>query len=229
MKRAKILLFFLAAALIFCLPDNKTYASAETPSAATYAQATARNVYFYKDKDTSTALFAIPYTYCVRILSEEDEWYYVRYADDSGFYRALYGYCLKENLIPVDVPPENVYLNKAVTVTYKTEAPPIGSLPVLNELTVTAAFYGTYYVGGVALSYVLCENPTGEDSFGYINGANDDYPLNELPSPPEPAAPKKKGANAKLIIALSLTALAAAALVILYFTGRHKRFARTEG
>lgn len=228
MKRAKLLALCLAAVIIcFCPPVNKAYAAAE-PSGVSYAQAIARNVYFYKDRDLSTALFAIPYTYCVRILSSEDDWYYVKYADDNGLYRALYGYCLKENLTPVEAPPENLYLDKPVTVTYKTEAPPVGSLPVLSELNVTAAFYGAYYVGGVALSYVLCENPAGEYSFGYINGANDDYPLNEIPDPPVAAA-VKKGANAKLIIALALTALAAAALVILYLTGRRKSFARTDG
>ncbi|MDE7306687.1 MAG: hypothetical protein K2N33_04790, partial [Clostridia bacterium] len=153
MKRAKLFVCCLAAAIIcFSLPANKTYASAETSTAATYAQAVARNVYFYKEKDTSTALFAIPYTYCVRILSSDEDWYYVRYADDGGLYRALYGYCLKDNLTLTDVPPENVYLNKSVTVTYKTEAPPIGSLPVLSELNITAAFYGTYYMSLIQIS-----------------------------------------------------------------------------
>ena len=225
MKRAKLLLLCLAAIIIsFALPDGKTYASAETSASAySYAQATERDVYFYKDKDTRTALFAIPYTYCVHILSTDEEWCYVKYAEDNGLYRALYGYCLKECLTPVDVPPENIYLDKPVTVTYKTDTPPVASLPVLGELNVTAAYYGTYYVGGEAYSYVLYEN-----SFGYISGANDEYPLNEIPAPPEPPAKRKGGTNAKLITALALTALAAAALIILYFTGRRRRF-RAEG
>ena len=47
-----------------------------------------------------------------------------------------------------------------VTVTFKTDAP-TGSLPVLNELNVTAAFYGTYYSGAAAYSYVLYDRKFG--------------------------------------------------------------------
>ena len=111
-----------------------------------------------------------------------------------------------------------------VTVTFKADTP-VGSLPVLHEMNVTAAFYGTYYAGASAYSYVLYDG-----GFGYIYGANDDYPLNELPAPadnePEPSAPKEN--NTKLLIALGLTALAAAALIIVYLTGRKSRYFRPD-
>lgn len=215
MKRFIMLVCCLLAALIFI-----SVPSAETANAASarYARADARDIYFCERKDLSYALFTIPYTYCVEILSTDGDWYYVRYGEDAGLYKALYGYCLKTNLTPVDEPPENIYLNKPVTVTYKPDAPS-GSLPVLSELNVTVAFYGTYYSGASAYSYVLYDG-----QFGYVYGANDDYPLNEIPEP-EPPAEQTSGGNkvsSKLIIILALTAVAAAALIILYLTGKRK-------
>ena len=185
-----------------------------------YARADSRNVYFCEQMDDATARFAIPYTYCVQILETVGDWYKVKYAEDFGPYKAQYGYCRKTGLTLVDEPPENIYLHKTVTVTFKQE---LGnpSLPALSELTVDAAFYGTYYWGASAYSYVLYGN-----EFAYVNGANDDYPLNEIPAPPEPEKQPSGGANVKLIIVIVLIAVAVVALLILYLTGKTARFKR---
>ena len=187
---------------------------------ARYARADAKDIYFCERKDLNYALFTIPYTYCVEILSTDGEWYYVKYAEDYALYKALYGYCLSEKLTPLDSPPENIYLNMPVVVTFRTDTP-VGSLPVLGEMNVTAAFYGTYYAGATAYSYVLYDG-----KFGYIYGANDNYPLNEIPSdtPPEEPIGASEGSNTKLITVLALVGLAAATLIVLYFTGRKKYF-----
>ena len=218
MKPLKALLCCLAAALIvFPVFSPRGVARAATTR---YARADARDIYFCKEKDSTYALFTIPYTYCVEIISTEGDWYYVKYAEDNALYEALYGYCLSKNLTPVDKPPENIYLNMPVTVTYRTDMP-TGSLPVLNELNVTAAFYGTFYSGPTAYSYVRYDG-----KFGYIYGANDDYPLNEIPIDAEGTEKpsKGKGANTKLITVLALTAVAAAVLIVLYLTGRRRYF-----
>lgn len=218
MKPFKVLVccLFTAIILIGALPPTET-ASAVS---ARYARADAKDIYFCERKDLNYALFTIPYTYCVEILSTDGDWYYVKYGEDAGLYKSLYGYCLSRDLTPVEEPPENIYLNMPVTVTYKTDAP-TGSLPVLSELNVTAAFYGTYYSGATAYSYVLYDG-----KFGYIYGANDNYPLNDIPEP-EPVPEQtsgKSGGDKKLIIALALTAVAAATLIILYLTGRKRYF-----
>lgn len=190
-----------------------------------YAMATTKSCYFYKEKNGGRALFAIPYTYCVEILHEDGDWYRVRYAEDEGLYTALYGYCLKEGLTPVSVPPENIYLNMPVTVTYRPDEPPT-SLPVLSEMNVTAAYYGTYDSDGTALSYVSYEG-----SFGYIYGANDEYPLNEIPeeeSKPASGGSAKSG-KTKAIVACALCALAAGALLFLYFSGKRYFVKRGDG
>lgn len=187
-----------------------------------YARAYRKDVYFCERKDLKYSLFTIPYTYCVEILSDDGEWYYVKYAEDSGDYRALYGYCLHSGLTPVDEPPENIYLNYPVTVTFKPDVPS-GSLPVLGELNVTAAFYGTYYSGASAYAYVLYDG-----GFGYVYGAHDDYPLNPLPEPEQPEEPAAESGDNKLLIGLALAGVAAAALIILYFTGKRSRYFRPD-
>ena len=219
MKAFKALLCCILITLIFtaAVPVKSYTARAVT---ARYARADAKDIYFCERKDLNYALFTIPYTYCVEILSIDGEWYYVKYAEDNSLYKALYGYCLSENLTPVEEPPSNIYLNMPVTVTFRTDTP-VGSLPVLGEMNVTAAFYGTYYAGATAYSYVLYDG-----KFGYIYGANDNYPLNEIPVEPTPEEPSATtgGSDTKLITVLALVGLAAVTLIVLYFTGRKKYF-----
>ncbi len=213
MKRLIILLITM-----FCvLSSSGTYYAADADTYR-YARANVRSAYFFTDKDISTSLFAVPYTYCIEILRDEGEWYYARYGEDSGIYRALYGYCRKSDFEALEEKPEVTYLYKAVTVTYTT-GDDNGSLPVLNEINVEAAFYGTYYSGATAYSYVYCQG-----SFGYILGANDDYPLNLPDDDDEEQPPEQNGdeVNVGLISALIICSLAAAAIAMLYFTTRRK-------
>lgn len=171
-------------------------------------------VYFCAQKDQETALFIIPQTYCVQILAKEEDWYKVRYAEDNGLYKAVEGYCLQSDVVITDEPPQNLYLNTTVTVTYRTDAAsPL--LPALQNLEFTAAFYGNYKVAKTTCSYVYCN-----DYFGYTAGAIENYPLNELPKTEPVDAPVGKKSNTTLITALAITAVAAAAVIVLYFTGK---------
>lgn len=183
-----------------------------------YARADSRDVYLCKKMDKTTALFAIPYTYCVEILMDHGDWYLVRYAEDDGFYKDITGYCLKKGLTPIDILPEKTYLNFPVTAVLKANIPEDNSLPGL-EITVTVAYYGVYYNGAAEYSYVLYN---GE--FSYVPGANDDYPLNEIPTQPAFSAnvSEPQESSAKLITAILITSAAAAAVVVLVLTGKRK-------
>ena len=187
-----------------------------------YARADRRNIYFCTEPDLTSALFAVPYTYCVEILADQGEWYLVRYAQDDGFYTAVTGYCRREGLTVVYTPPENIYLNFPVTAVLRADVPQDGALPGL-EIVVVAAYYGVYYKAAAAYSYVLYN---GE--FRYIPGANEDYPLNEIPSEPAftPNVITPEEGNAKLITAILIAAVAVAAIIILIFTGKHKTHIR---
>lgn len=182
-----------------------------------FAQAINRTAYFFAEKDESTSLFAVPYTYCVRIVRDEGAWYYASYAEDEGIYRRLYGYVLKSDFEIVAAPPENVYLSKLINITYSADgADP--SLPSLGEIEMEAAFYGTYYSGATAYSYVLCG-----DSFGYIAGANDDYALNELLKDGQDAPPAEENDGGAVAAAVIIIALAGGALIVLFLSSRKRK------
>lgn len=182
-----------------------------------YARANSRSAYFFSEKDLSSSLFAVPYTYCIEVVRDEGDWYYARYAEDSGIYRAVYGYCRKSDFDAVEGEPEVKYLYKAIDVTYTTDGGG-STLPVPGEIVVQAAYYGNYYAGANAYSYVWCQG-----SFGYIEGATDDYPLvNVQPADTPPTEERKEGMSAGLISAIVICSLAAVALLMLFFTTRKK-------
>lgn len=222
MKGIKFAICCLLAALISIFP----FTSVKAKAATVYARADARDIYFCKDKN-STALFAVPYTYCVEIISTDGDWYYVKYGESNNVYEPLYGYCKSENLTPVDEPPQNKFLFYTVPLTFRTDSYG-SSLPASNELTVNAAFYGTYYSGGFAYSYVRYNG-----NYYYTAGANDDYPLNEIPSvgvsgpPPETTDPPSSASD-KVIIAVVIAVIAGAVLVVIYYTSRRSRYFRPD-
>lgn len=184
-----------------------------------YARANVSDAYFFLEKDLTTSVFIVPYTYCVQVLREDGDWYYAAYASNNGFYKELKGYCRRADFTPLASKPDVTYLYKTVTVTYKS-GEGTSTLPVLNEINVEAAFYGNFYSGATAYSYVYASG-----SFGYIKGAIDDYPLNiteEKPTDEPPDEVKGSNLNVGLIIALAICGLAALALVMLYYTSRKR-------
>lgn len=208
-----------AFSLVLTILISFSFAPSFKADAQTYGYAYAdlgSTAYFCSEKSEGSALFAIPQTYCVQILGEEDGWYYVKYAEDSGAYRAVYGYCLKNDVVKINEPLENTYLNYTLKVTYKPDTN-TGFLPPL-EIELTAAYYGAYTLGQTSLSYVYC----GE-KFGYITEQVTNYPLNELPKPVSGNIDNPENEDgAMLITALVITLCAAAAIAVLMFAGKKK-------
>ena len=174
-------------------------------------------VYFCTEKNAESAIFIIPQTYCVEILAEEDIWYYVKYAEDNGNYRAKYGYCLKTELIEINEPLENTYLNLPIMITFRTDE--INSLLPPITIEMKAAYYGEYRLGKTTLAYVYCN-----DKFGYVPQTVTDYPFNELPKPVigENPDPPESNVNSTLITVIVITVVAAAAVVILFFSSKKR-------
>ena len=181
---------------------------------AVYARALSREAYLCSEKNESSGLFAVPYTYCVQVLSEEDGWYSVKYAEDSGIYKAVYGYVRTEDFAVLESAPETTFLYMPVNVTYSQ--PPAGGLPAIDDITVTAAFYGNFYSGGAGYSYVLYG-----DSFGYISGATENYPITEISSPPDPLSQKPAGTVVAVFIVLGV--LAAVTVALFALSGKRRR------
>lgn len=171
----KLTLFFCLLAVIVTYLTNTVYAV----PVGNFAVPNGRECYFCEEKDLSSALFAVPYTYCVEVLKDEGEWLYVAYAQDEGDYKRLTGYCRSEEFTRIDTPPQNLYLHKVIIVTFSADDGQ-SPLPPPTDLEAESAYYGTYRYGASYYSYVLCRG-----SFCYVKGANDDYPLNELQPPEE--------------------------------------------
>lgn len=224
MKPIKQLICCLAAAIIFTALFSPAQGGIKARAAtARYAVAETRNIYFYTDKDTKSRLFTIPETYCVEILSEDGNWYFVKYAEDiTDTYKPLYGYVLKGDKFKLtDIPPENIYLNMCVPVTFHSDKP-ADPLKPLDDIVVQAAFYGNFYSdNATAYSYVYYNG-----SFGYILGANDDYPRNEIVTDTFTEQPSGKGKskNTKLIVVIVVSALAVGTLIVLYVLSRKRYF-----
>lgn len=215
MKVFKAALCLALTTFIFFAPAARVAFADVAESKKTYAYADiGTSVYFFSEKNLSSALFIIPQTYCVEVLGKEDGWLHVKYAEDNGVYRAVTGYCRADELITIDKPLKNLYLYRTVTVVYRAEAPS-GFLPALSDVEMTAAYYGEYNMGNSTYSYVLC----GE-SFGYIDWQIGEYAFNTLPDEPTVAPVENGGANAKLIVTLVITGVAAAAIAALYFTSK---------
>lgn len=203
----------IAAIFPLCAPPARALAEGEITGR--YACAAAGDIYFCESKDLNSAKFVIPYMYCVQLLGEEGDWYSVRYAEETQYYRPLYGWCLKENLRALSSAPARAFLNMPVTVTIKVDLPS-ETLPALAE-TVTVAYYGEYYSGAVPLSCVLYKN-----EFFYVPQTFEYPPSDIVLEQPAPEPSGGGGANVKLICAVALSALAVGALTVLYFANRRK-------
>ena len=217
MKRllAAALSIVAAVCAALCGAATTLYARADDSTEAVYARANSRESYFCSSADLSTGLFAVPYTYCVEVLGEEGDWYSVKYADDYGIYRAVYGYVRKSDFTLLDETPEVIYLYRLIDVTFSQQSSG-GTLPTIDDITISAAFYGNYYSGAAGYSYVLCQN-----SFGYISGAIEDYALIEstdAETAAEEDTAQTGGGNVVAYISLVVIASLAIGLVVLACT-----------
>lgn len=171
--------------------------------------------YFCEEPDVRKSIFAVPETYCVTVINEyNDDWYYVRYAEDDGVYVALYGYIKQSDVIITDQPLENTYLHMTVKIIYSSEN--VDGMSSLPPIELTAAVYGSYSIGGTDCTYMYCNG-----SFGYYPQTYD-YPHNELPAT-QTFTESAEEYDAKAITAVVITVLAVFAIVILYLSGKHKR------
>ena len=217
MKYIKVALIAALSTLIclsFAIPQ---FARGET--SFRYAYAGERDkVYFYEEKKSSSALFAIPETYCVEILKDEGDWCYCRYARDEGAYKSIRGYCRKSELTFIEEPFENEYLNHTFDVDFYAEQ---GSSQIDPfKVTLTVAFYGNGTMNAAGMSYVRYGT-----EYGYVPDTVNNYPLNDVPQPTVSTDVKQQenSVNATLITAAVITVIAVVAVAVLYFAGKRPK------
>ncbi|MCI8735128.1 MAG: hypothetical protein HFE40_06200 [Clostridia bacterium] len=200
--------------LIYIFPSAAS-ASADSPRYAYVGEGV--TAYLCSEKNSKTALFAIPETYCVEILRDDGIWYFCRYAKDEGDYRSVTGYCAKKDLTTVYEPLENEYLNMTVTVKFYADQSS-SQLPPM-EIELSAAYYGKGSVNDAPLAYVYCQG-----KFGYVaDSVFNDYPRNDIPQQTIAPAEPGEGGNAALITAVVITAIAVCAVAALFFISKRPK------
>ena len=128
-----------------------------------YACIRSNSVYLYTEENDQSGLFILPYSYYVKVLSEDSAYAFVEYLSDGPSTRKITGYCKLSDLTFVDYIPLRPYLYHTFSVKYTIEDAPVGDDGFLSTMTVTCAYYGDYKVGSKSYCYVLMN-----DKFGYI-------------------------------------------------------------
>lgn len=165
----KIIISLLSALVYFlslCIsthpcPLPTRQVSAETPN-GTYACILSDNTYLYATKSEQSGLFVLPKTYYVKILSTTDDFCKVEYLTDGVSTRKITGYCKTSELTFVDYLPQTPYFYYLFDLTYYVN-PDEKDSPLLDKITVTCAYYGSYTIGTNTYCYVL-----RDDDFGYV-------------------------------------------------------------
>ncbi len=237
---AAVLLALLVPLMALFVPPTAAAAEAGEEAGASETPAYARieqdGTYLYRSPNAGAGLFVLPQSYFVRLTGEAGDYYTVEYLSGTAGRTAVYGYCLRSQVTPVDYLPETPYLCYAVDVTFRTDGD--AGLPTgfITDYTVSAPYYGSFRFGSSTYYYVELNG-----AFGYVPATACsalDYPLNtehtEAPveqQPPAEEEPAPEGGLGTLGIVL-LCVLGAAGLGLLYFLFRpahKKRSASREG
>lgn len=197
-----ILAFVSLAVSVFSSPfkvgaENYSYACATNP-----------DTYFYSSSDEATGLFVIPQTYYVKVISKGEKFSYVQYLENIADYKAVFGYCLTDELLFVDFIPERPYLYLTVGVTYTIDGyePAFSENGVIFSVNYDCVYYGDYKTGSSYYAYVLIDG-----KFGYIPKpnkieyeTNSDYikdTVNPSDDPPDiPSTDEEDNSNTPLIV-----------------------------
>lgn len=209
-----IFLYFMSA--LFSIPSVQTKAEGET-----YACILEENTYFYTARDERQGLFLLPQTYYVKILESAPDYCKIEYLYDNSEVKKLVGYAKTSQLTFVEYIPQTPYLTLFFDVCYRIEENEPNSDNSLNELKITCAYYGDFYIGSKAYCYVL----RGEE-FGYVLKPNDltyaknnEYELHQKPvDAPAPEAEETDSgaspAQIAILVALCLLVPVLAGLIL---------------
>ena len=213
MKRL-IEFILVLTAIMLCL-SSPEQARAETYG---YARIMDDSTYFYSEADEDAGLFLLPRTYFVQIIGDAGDYYQISYLDGQENVKAVKGYCKKSQVTPVSYLPQTPYLVYRIQVTYSTDEP---SFPdgFLEEITLSADYYGAFYYGSALCYYVYLNG-----SFGYVPASacsKPDYPENtEFTDPPDPSpVPQKKDVTGIVLTCI----LASAAILAVWFLFRPQK------
>lgn len=167
MKKALFSLFTALTYLFLFFVSTRpcpvlTAKATSDPPSATYACILNEETYLYATKSEQSGLFVLPQTYYVKVLTTDAEFCKVEYLTDGESTKKLTGYCKTSELTFVDYTPQTPYFYYTFDLTYYVD-PDEKNSPLLDQITVTCAYYGSYKIGTTTYCYVL-----REDDFGYV-------------------------------------------------------------
>ena len=201
---------------LFSLPATPTQAEGKT-----YACILEDDVYFYTARNEKQGLFLLPKTYYVKVLDTAPDYCKVEYLYDGSDVKKLVGYAKTSELTFVDYVPQTPYLHLLFEVCYRIEETELGGNNSLNEIKITCAYYGDFYVGSKAYCYVL-----RGDTFGYVlkpddltYAENPEYELRQTPPEEDKSEEKNSSSHTSpaqiaILIALCLLVPILAWLII---------------
>ena len=183
MKHTKIKNLFLSLCyLSFTLilaftPQMIATAKASKYTNYTYAQIKEETYLYKTSKSTQiqNALFMLPNSYFVKLLSNISEDFY------KAEYNGIVGYVLKSQVMPVSEKPQNPYLKNITFRVYSSDGTKIFSSPtntassenkiveeveVLSALTYYGEILGDEFIPSRGYSWIYCK--TQNNNFGYI-------------------------------------------------------------
>ena len=108
MKIFRFLAAMLAAAALLALFLPASAAAAESDGegagseAPSYARIEQDGVYLYRSPSAEAGLFVLPRSYFVRLAGEAGDYYAVEYLTGTQGRTAVRGYCLRDQVSPVD-------------------------------------------------------------------------------------------------------------------------------
>lgn len=133
LKNKKNICAILAIFYLFILAFSSLTATISHAERQYYAKIMGNNVYFYSQpvENTEARLFAIPESYFVLLLGEENgEFYIARYDDVDG-------YVLKDEVVVMDGTPSKPYASSSFRI-FALEGMGLYSSPYINDLNILA-------------------------------------------------------------------------------------------
>ena len=195
-----------------------------------YAAAGAYDVTFYQGPDESTALFLIPFSYYVKVLSEGGTYCAVEYLYDSPPFKKVSGYCKKDALTFVGFVPKRPYLLREITVDYVLPSEGAFGSGDFSTVKQTFVYYGMRYRSD-GMYYYVCK----DGAFGYIAATEEPtFELNTdyLPDPVDKTEPTAKegggGLSAVQIVVICIACVAAVAIAFFVLRQGKRRDTKDE-
>ncbi len=236
MKRYLATLLLIVITIIMFLPLKIATANSQSP----YLRVITKDTPFFSNEEDDTPLFYLPYTYYVRIIREELNFYHVEYGGEKGMI-SIDGYVPKDVLFDDGLPVEYPYPSVKITTSTATILFADGETTQSSQYIFpdrTLSYYGEYLSpSGEKLYFVSYNNRLGYVKEGDVIPFTvpiHPNPLTFLPEeepPPseEPPTQTPSSNNTETLRYVIIGSLVFAGILTLFITLKNKPRERLDG